>query len=443
MNFSNSERIWGESQKYIPGGVNSPVRAFKNISMHPIAVKHAKKCFIEDIDSNRYLDFLNSWGPLILGHSHPKVINSIKKQAKVGTSYGTITENEYSFAKLIVDNVLPIDKIRFVNSGTEAVMTALRLSRGITNRNKIIKFDGCYHGHADAMLVGSGSGLMTQFDTTSNSKGLPYSLMNDTIVLHLDDEKELEECFQKNQGQIAAVIIEPLPANSGLLPQRIEFLQKIRDITAQNDVLFILDEVITGFRLGFSGFAGKYKIEPDLVTYGKIIGGGMPIGAIAGKENYISKLAPDGDIYQAGTLSGNPIAISAGYATLETLLTENVYSHLEGLSNYLVGSFSEEIMPLFVDQDIMISLIVEESLFWLCIHKKEDPIPFRKAEMIWNGSAKIYNRIFMGMIEKKIYMAPSAYEIGFLSYPMQKKHIDHFIYALKEIIKKIDLKSLG
>ena len=437
MNKNISNQIWNASCNYLVGGVNSPVRAFKGVGGTPIVFTSGKGCYSKDADGKSYLDFLNSWGPLILGHAHPKVIKSIQNQASRGTSFGTITENELRLAEIIVENVAHIEKIRFVNSGTEAVMTAIRLSRAVTKKSIIVKFNGCYHGHTDAMLVSAGSGLITNKKKASNSDGLPHSILKDTLVLPLDDENILEKYFQVYQGQIAAVIIEPLPANSGLLPQRETYLRKIAQLCKKNFALLIFDEVITGFRLSFAGFSGKYNFTPDLVTYGKIIGGGMPIGAIAGKNQWLSQLAPEGNVYQAGTLSGNPIAMAAGLATLSILLEENVYSHLKKLSNYLKQIFEETIEPLFEKLDFRISLVIEDSVFWLSI---TEPNPskvittIRSSDQIWKKSSEMYKKIFWGLIENNIYTAPSAYEVGFISYPMHKKELDHYVQSLKKAV---------
>ena len=438
--------IWKQSQKYIVGGVNSPVRAFKSVGGKPIPMRSGKGCYLKDFHSHTYLDFLNSWGPLILGHSHPKVIKTLKRQIKRGTSFGTITKNELKLAKLIIENISHIDKIRFVSSGTEAVMTAIRLARAITKKNLIIKFDGCYHGHSDSMLVSAGSGLMTQNEQTTNSGGLTYSLLKETIVLPLDDEDKLKYTFQKHKKEIACVIIEPLPANSGLLPQREEFLKILEELCNQNNSLLIFDEVITGFRLGFSGFAGKYDFNPDIVTYGKIIGGGLPIGAVAGKQEWLNHLSPEGDVYQAGTLSGNPLAMSLGEATLSYLLENNVYTHLRTLGDHLEHQFQKKITPLFdynhdnnnylSHLNYKISLVREESVFWLNIHKAETNISIRQVNQFWSESPKIYKEIFWSLIEQDIYTAPSAYEVGFLSYPMKKKDINEYIAALGKAINK-------
>lgn len=369
-----------------------------------------------------------------MGHSHPKAVKALRKQISRGASFGTITENELELAKLIVDNIPHIERIRFVNSGTEAVMTAIRLARAVTGKNLIIKFDGCYHGHTDSMLVAAGSGLITQNEQTTNSGGLTHSLLKETLVLPLNNEDELRNIFKKYGDQIACAIIEPMPANSGLLPQRKEFLKELEILCKENKALLIFDEVITGFRLGFSGFSGKYGFTPDIVAYGKIIGGGLPIGAIAGKQKWLDRLAPQGKVYQAGTLSGNPLAMSVGKATLSYLLENDVYAHLKNLSDYLADEFQNNISPIFEKCDFTISLVREESIFWLCVHKKEMKTPIRKADQIWARSSEIYKKIFWSLIDHNIYTAPSAYEVSFLSYPMKQKNTDQYIHSLKKAI---------
>ena len=435
MKNNVSKKIWELSRKYLVGGVNSPVRAFKSVSGYPIAIRSGKGAYIEDHDKNQYLDFLNSWGPLILGHAHSSVVRSIQKQAELGSSFGTTTKQEAELASLIVDNIAHVEKIRFVNSGTEAAMTAIRLARGITQRNFIIKFNGCYHGHSDSTLVSAGSGLITRAKKAANSNGLTRSTMGETITLDLDDEHSLETAFQEKANSIAAVIIEPLPANSGLLPQRKSYLKKIQELCKKNRTLLIFDEVITGFRLGFSGFCGKYGFSPDLVLYGKIIGGGMPIGAIAGKSKWMEHLAPNGNVYQAGTLSGNPLAMSAGISTLKILLAKNVYTHLGSLGGYMNIEFTKKIKPLLAKKYFSISLVQEESIFWLSIFLKTNKKTIRRSEDIWDKSHEIYKHIFWSFIHAGIYTAPSCYEVGFLSYPMRKKDIDRWIDSLAFSIK--------
>jgi glutamate-1-semialdehyde 2,1-aminomutase len=440
MNTEKSNEIWKRSLKIFPGGVNSPVRAYKSVGKHPIAIKEGHGAYLRDEDDNTYLDFVNSWGPMILGHADLDVSAAIAKQAANGASFGAITRYECDLGELIVDNIKHIDQIRFVSSGTEAVMSALRLARGFTRKNKIIKFEGCYHGHYDGMLVKAGSGLLTFSGdiSESSSPGVPEGFSRETIVLPLDDEQLVAQAFEKYGNDIAAIIIEALPANSGLLKQRIDFIKFLRKITLENKSLLIMDEVITGFRLGFSGFCGKYSIDPDLVTYGKIIGGGLPVGAFAGKKEIMQNLSPEGRVYQAGTLSGNPLAMVAGYTTLKKLLDKDVYQKLNNLSALLVSQFNEKIKPLLKEKNYNIQLVVEDSIFWLNIYDSADvgkTGEIRKVTDIWDGASKIYASIFWKMLECGVHMAPSAYEVGFLSYPMEEKDIHLFIESLVDSIK--------
>jgi len=439
MEHSRSHEIWEKSKKLIPGGVNSPVRAYKSVGTQPIAVREGSGAYITDEDGNSYLDFVNSWGPLILGHADPDVVAAIVAQAARGTSYGAVTSLECQLAELIVSNIPFIDQIRFVNSGTEAVMSAIRLARGVTGRDKIVKFEGCYHGHHDSMLVKAGSGLLTFSGDIgeSSSPGIPASFSNETIVLPLDDDVALEKIFENYGKQIAAVIIEPLPANSGLLKQRPEFIEKIRNITKQHGSLLILDEVITGFRLGFKGYAGTYKVDPDLVTYGKIIGGGLPVGAFAGKKEYMSQLSPEGKIYQAGTLSGNPLAMAAGLAAL-TKLNENViYEKISDMGHVASEMFGEVVKPALNGKKFDINFVFEESIFWLNIVPPGHTTPVRKVTDIWSEAGNIYGSIFRYMLENGVHMAPSAYEVGFISAPMKVKDIETLIHTLKDAIDTI------
>lgn len=436
MNIESSKKIWEKSLEIFPGGVNSPVRAYQSVGGQPIAIKAGKGAYIFDEDDNSYLDFVNSWGPLILGHGDLDVAAAIAGQALKGVSFGTVTRYECDLGELIVNNIPHIEQIRFVNSGTEAVMSALRLARGYTNRNKVIKFEGCYHGHYDAMLVKAGSGLLTFSGniSESSSPGVTESLSQDTLVLPLDDEDAVTKIFEKLGKEIAAVIIEPLPANSGLLKQRPEFLQFLRKITKENGALLIMDEVISGFRLGFSGFCGKYKIDPDLVTYGKIIGGGLPVGAFAGKKEIMQNLSPNGKIYQAGTLSGNPLAMVAGLTALNKLLESDAYVKLNHLGALLKKLFDEKIKKETASKDYKINLVQEDSIFWFNIAPQEGE-GVRKVTEIWEKASSIYSGLFWKMLEDGIHLAPSAYEVGFLSAPMEEKDIEVFIDSLAEAIR--------
>ena len=440
MKHKHSETIWQISQKIIPGGVNSPVRAFNSVQGEPVAIKRGRGCFIEDEDANIYLDFVNSWGPLLLGHANVKVVKAQKKQASYGTSFGAVTLKEYKLAKLITGNIRHVEMIRFVSSGTEAVMSAIRLARGYTKKKKIVKFSGCYHGHSDSMLVKAGSGMLTFTENIerASSPGVTEGAVQDTLVLKLDDAS-VNRVFDEFGTDIAAVIIEPLPANSGLLVQRLEFLRLLQEKCKASGSLLIFDEVISGFRLGFSGFAGLHDFSPDLVTYGKIIGGGLPVGAFAGRREIMQHLSPTGEVYQAGTLSGNPMAMASGLATLKYIIKNDVYQKLDDLAIYLGKKFEEKIEPLNQALDFNIQLVQKNSIFWFAYFPGTDHVQeIRSVEDIWDGAAEIYAGLHRKMLEQGIYLAPSAYEVGFLSSPMTEKEIDRFIKVLAKSLKATD-----
>ena len=326
-NTSKSESLRKLAETILPGGVNSPVRAFKSVGGTPRFIERGEGGYLYDVDGNRYIDFCCSWGPLILGHADPDVVTAVTEQASRGLTYGATTELEYRLAKFIVDHIAAVEKIRFVSSGTEAVMSAIRLARGFTGRDLILKFEGCYHGHSDHLLVKAGSGLAT-FGQPS-SAGVPEAITSQTAVLPLDDESVLRSFFDKEGDRLAAAVIEGVPANNGLLIQRGQYMTLLRDLTEKHGALLILDEVITGFRVGLGGAAAHYGITPDLLTYGKIIGGGMPVGAFGGRAEIMDMLSPNGPVYQAGTLSGNPVAMAAGLATLGKLADGSLYTQLE------------------------------------------------------------------------------------------------------------------
>ncbi|MFN3605108.1 MAG: glutamate-1-semialdehyde 2,1-aminomutase [Leptonema sp. (in: bacteria)] len=428
MNFNKSKILYEEALRYLPAGVNSPVRAFRQVGGTPIYFKKSKGCYLIDEDDNLYIDFCNSWGPLITGHRNEEIINAIKTQLRKTLTLGTPHHLEIELAKKIIEPIrkkIPsIEKIRFVNSGTEAVMSAIRLARGYTKKNKIIKFEGCYHGHVDSLLVKAGSGLVT-FGQPS-SAGIPNSFSEHTLVLPLDDEESVSEVFKKHKEDIACVIIEPIPANNGLLIQRKEFLEFLREITYKNQSLLIFDEVITGFRVGYSGASGHYKIEPDLVTYGKIIGGGLPVGAFAGRKEIFSLLSPDGPVYQAGTLSGNPLAMAAGLAQLN-LLSEKLYVNLEKKGKYL----EENLKKIFLEKKLEMHVVRKASIFWIYFGNGKYQPP-RRADQISKESMEIYAKFFHHCLKKGIYLAPSGYEVGFLSSPMTKRDLDHFLDIVNE-----------
>ncbi|HNK98592.1 MAG TPA: glutamate-1-semialdehyde 2,1-aminomutase, partial [Chitinophagales bacterium] len=321
-----STALFEEAKTLFPGGVSSPVRAFRSVEGAPLFMQRGEGALVWDEDGNQFIDYCCSWGPLILGHADKRVTQAVQEALVKGTSFGTPTRYENIMGQLIINNHRFIEKLRFVSSGTEAVMSAIRLARGYTGRNKIIKFEGCYHGHSDALLVKAGSGLVTLGETSS--KGVPAAFANETIVVELDDEAAISSAIEQYPNDIACIIIEPVPANNGLLLQRKEYLQFLRNICDKHNIILLFDEVISGFRLGFEGASGLYNIQPDLITFGKIIGGGLPVGAYGGKKEIMGMVSPDGPVYQAGTLSGNPLSISAGIAQLQACLASGFYEEL-------------------------------------------------------------------------------------------------------------------
>lgn len=434
----NSQSLWQRALKLFPGGVNSPVRAFRSVGGTPVFMEKGRGKYVFDADGNRYLDFLSSWGPLILGHAPRSVVKATARALKDGSTFGTITEREVKLAEFILERLAFVDKIRFVNSGTEAVMTALRLARGFTKRQMVVKFEGCYHGHTDALLARAGSGLLTLTGNIAeaSSPGVPDEIVQSTLVLPLDNENAFNEALAVHGNKIACVIIEPLPANAGLLPQRREFVEHILTASRARGILVIFDEVISGFRLEFGGYAGREKLYPDLVTYGKIIGGGLPVGAVAGKLEIMNYLAPEGPVYQAGTLSGNPLAMAAGYAQLKRLTKGNgkAYCDLAGLAIELKLLFADKIKPLFAKKNWQISLEQEASLFWFVFQTPGQNQTVRTADRIATFSAKIYGKIFHALLARNIYLAPSAYEVGFLNQAMRKRDIQYFIEQLRSVL---------
>jgi glutamate-1-semialdehyde 2,1-aminomutase len=418
----------------IPGGVSSPVRAFGGVGGTPLVIASARGATLVDVDGNEYLDFVGSWGPLILGHAHPKVLEAIEAAGRLGTSYGAPSRPEVELAELVVASYPGIEQVRFVSSGTEAVMSAVRLARGATGRDLVVKFSGCYHGHVDHLLVAAGSGLAT-FGQPS-SRGVPESFAAATRVVPLDDERALTELFAADGSRIAAVIIEPVPANNGLLLQRPEFLSVLRSLCSKHGALLIFDEVISGFRLGPGGAAVHYGVTPDLATFGKVIGGGMPVGAFAGPRALMRHLAPEGKVYQAGTLSGNPVAMTAGLATLRTLAAEDGWTRLAELGRYfgqtLAAALSASTMPS--------ALAALSSMFWFALHATEPP---RSAEHIDPRASAVYARVFHSLLAKGIALAPSAYEIGFLSLAHSRVDVDRLAAALGEALSDPALARLA
>lgn len=421
MKKTRSEKLFTKAKTYFPGGVNSPVRAFRSVGGTPVFIDRGKGAHIWDADGNKYLDFCCSWGPLILGHAHPKVVKAIQSTVKKGSSFGAPTELENQLADLILSNNQYIEKIRFVSSGTEAVMSAIRLARGYTRRSKILKFEGCYHGHSDSLLVKAGSGLVT-FGNTS-SAGVPEAFVNETIVVSLNNRHAVKEAFSKFKNEIACVIIEPIPANNGLLLQDKEYLQFLREICTENKTLLIFDEVISGFRIGFTGAAGYYKIQPDIVTYGKIIGGGLPVGAYASSAEIMSRISPEGDVYQAGTLSGNPVAMAAGIAQLKECLKKGFYDKLEKKTKLFLNSCQ---LPT-----ARCKLFSIGSIFWLAFTDKDR---IQSAEEIDPNSMQHFRTLYHQLLEKGIYLGPSGYEVGFVSEAHEEKELKRAGHLISTLI---------
>jgi glutamate-1-semialdehyde 2,1-aminomutase len=405
MNRTQSHQLYQEALNYFPGGVNSPVRAFRSVGGTPLFIKKGNGCRIWDEDDNEFIDYCASWGPLILGHANLKVLQKVSEVMYNGTSFGAPTALENALAKLIITNNRYIEKIRFVSSGTEAVMSAIRLARGYTGKTKILKFEGCYHGHTDSLLVKAGSGLVTFGN--SSSAGVPESVVNDTIVVSLDNEVVVEEAFNQFGNDIACVIIEPIPANNGLLLQRENYLKFLRDITKKHNALLIFDEVISGFRVGFEGAAGHYQIQPDIITYGKIIGGGFPVGAYGASKEIMSCISPDGAVYQAGTLSGNPVAMAAGIAQLSECLKPGFYDDLKSKTTQLVDG----ILSHCANKKIPFNIQSVGSIFWIAFSNEER---IGTAEAIDPKSMEYFRKLHAALLEKGIYLGPSGYEVGFV-----------------------------
>ncbi|SKB72150.1 glutamate-1-semialdehyde 2,1-aminomutase [Soonwooa buanensis] len=423
MLYQRSSALFDEAQKYIPGGVNSPVRAFKSVGGVPVFMKSAKGAYLTDADDRNYVDYINSWGPAILGHTHPVVLEAIQKQAEHGFSYGTPTELETEIAKLIVDNVPNIDQIRMVSSGTEACMSAIRLARGFTGRDKIIKFDGCYHGHSDSFLIKAGSGAATFGNP--NSPGVTKGTAQDTLIATYNDIENVADIFRHNQGEIAAVIVEPVAGNMGCVLPENNFLQNLKKVCQDNGALLIFDEVMTGFRLAFGGAQETFGVDADIVTFGKVIGGGMPVGAFAARQEIMDYLAPNGPVYQAGTLSGNPLAMRAGLTTLELIKSDK--------------DFYNKINKTTETLDFEIGKILNEKGLKHRINRKGSMMSiFFETNKVSNFQEAydsvytcIFNNFFQQMLANGIYLPPSGYETWFISAAIQDAEIDKTLEAVR------------
>ncbi|MCX7678067.1 MAG: glutamate-1-semialdehyde 2,1-aminomutase [Spirochaetes bacterium] len=426
--FQKSKELYDRAFKVIPGGVNSPVRAFKAVGGTPIFIERGSHAHIYDADGNEYIDYCMSWGPLILGHADNEVIESIIDTAKSGTSFGTCNHLEVKLAEHIVSFFPSVEKVRFVNSGTEAVMSALRLARGYTGRDKIIKFDGCYHGHADYLLVAAGSGLATF--GTPDSDGVTRANAKDTIVLPFNEVEKLEKVLKRKSKHIAAIIMEPVPCNYGLIRPLPGYLQKVRELCDKYEILLIFDEVITGLRLARGGAQEYYGVMPDLTTLGKIIGGGLPVGAYGGRSDIMSKVAPEGPVYQAGTLSGNPLAMAAGLATLQKLERINAWNLLREKAT----RFSELVNNAISKYQENLLFVALESIFSFAFTRQKEII---KVTDIKNANMKLFAQFHREMLKRNIYLAPSGFEVGFLSTAHTNEDFEKTAQAIGESLKTI------
>ena len=400
-----SEKLFQKAKKCIPGGVNSPVRAGQAVGIDPPFISKANGCVIWDVDGNEYIDYVCSWGPMILGHAHPEIVNALEERVKLGTSYGAPTELEVEMADIIVEMVPSIEMVRMVNSGTEATMSAIRLARGYTGREKIIKFDGCYHGHADSLLVSAGSGLATL--GIPGSPGVPQDLARHTISLPYNSLESVVQAFGKFGPEIAAVIVEPIPGNMGVINPDQAFLKGLRELTNEYGALLIFDEVISGFRVAIGGAQELYDIIPDLTCLGKIIGGGLPVGAYGGKKEIMTRMAPQGDVYQAGTLSGNPLAMAAGLATLKILKEKSPYDELDKLGDMLFSGLKR------VAEAAGVNVVINRVGSMGSLFFTDEPVTdFETAKA---SDENLFKRYFRSMLDQGIYLAPSPFEAAFLS----------------------------
>jgi len=423
--IDKSIALFDQAKSLMPGGVNSPVRAFKNINGNPIFFEKAQGAYLFDADGNRYIDYIGSWGPMIMGHSHPEIVNAIKNQAELGTSYGAPTSLESDVASIIIKNVPSIEKIRMVNSGTEATMSAIRLARGYTKRNKIIKFDGCYHGHVDSLLIKAGSGVSTF--GLPDSPGIPEDLAKHTITCPYNNIEAFIEIFNSVKDDLASVIVEPIAGNMGFVPGTLEFLQTIRSYTETNNSLLIFDEVMSGFRVSLGGAQEIYNIKPDLTALGKVIGGGLPVGAFGGKKEIMNYLAPEGPVYQAGTLSGNPLAMAAGATLLNLLIAKNPYKELEEKAKLLLNGMKE----IMISSGIPFSTNQIGGMFGFFFSEE---LP-KNIDDVSKTNDELFSSFINACIQNGIYFAPSKYEAGFISATHEDTEIDITLEVIKKIVK--------
>jgi glutamate-1-semialdehyde 2,1-aminomutase len=428
MNISKSKGLFERAQQSIPGGVNSPVRAFKSVGGTPIFIRKAKGAYLYDADGNKYIDYINSWGPMILGHAYDPLVKAIQEKVLDSTSFGAPTELEIEMADLIKSMCPNIDLIRMVSSGTEACMSAIRLARGYTGRNKCIKFEGCYHGHADAFLIKAGSGVAT-FNIQA-VPGVTASIANDTLTAPYNDLASVKQLVNENKNEIAAIIIEPVAGNMGCIPPLPGYLEGLRKICDEENIVLVFDEVMTGFRLARGGAQERLKINADLVTYGKVIGGGMPVGAFGGKKDIMQHIAPLGSVYQAGTLSGNPIAMIAGYTLLKTLKEDpSIYTELEEKTNTLHRGLKEAF------QKKSIAIRINQLGSMISVHFSDKPVVDFASSAASN--IQTFNKFFHFMLEQGIYLPPSAFETWFVSHALSKTDIEKTIDTAKQFVKQL------
>ncbi|AGA69738.1 glutamate-1-semialdehyde 2,1-aminomutase [Desulfitobacterium dichloroeliminans LMG P-21439] len=429
MSFQDkrSKEAFARANLVLPGGVNSPVRAYKSVGREPVFIERGQGARLWDIDGNSYLDYVLSWGPLILGHAHPVVVEAIKKAAEGGTSYGAPTEIETDLAEEVIKAFPSMEMVRMVNSGTEATMSALRLARGVTGRNKIVKFEGCYHGHGDSLLIKAGSGALTFGVPTS--PGVPASIATETLAAQYNDLEGLAEIFKLYGDDIAAVIVEPVAGNMGVVLPQPGFLEGLRQLTQEYGSLLILDEVMTGFRVSYGGAQGRFNIDPDITCLGKIIGGGLPVAAYGGKRKFMEQVAPSGPIYQAGTLSGNPLAMAAGLATLRLLQEDGVYEELERKTTRLAEGLKA------IAQELQLPIWVNSvGAMFSAFFTNQPVIDFKSA---CTSDSQRFAAFFRGMLEKGVYLAPSQYEAVFLSTAHNDADLDYTLEQAREVLKSL------